>query len=180
MRTGCPCRFKNAVASSYSAVRVLASSGDVPVRTASCPGNCIAAYRHCECVYVCVCVCVRVCTCSYITTPYTLKMQVLQSICTRFFGVVLDFSRSRTGGDVAFQLRLSPLNPDHAAANGLRALLDVYDTSIATQTIQRLNRWWKSGKRGAIPPSDLFAHPQHVVERALGDTAVAEFADEFW
>ncbi len=115
----------------------------------------------------------------FITSPFVGKMQCLVAVCQRFFNITLDSARAKSGGAFAECVPLSAINVGHRQALQLAALLDVYEPGIGNAIAQRINRW-KREKRGALPPSDLFLPAQHLVERALGDTAVAEFVDEFW
>ncbi len=107
------------------------------------------------------------------------KLDATMSICKRFFGIVMDVSRSRHGGNLAELLPLTACSEDYADAVHLRSLLDIFDASIVTSIVHRINRW-RAEKQSGPPPSDLLVVAQHMVETALAETAAAEVVNEHW
>ena len=106
------------------------------------------------------------------------KLEATMAVCSRFFGISMDVSRSRHGGSLAEMQTLIP-GDDHGDAIHLRSLLDLYEPGIVVNIVARINKWRAEKQSGALP-SDLLLSAQHVVERALAETSAAEFVNEFW
>ena len=114
------------------------------------------------------------------TTSVSSKFAALTGLCHRYLGVSVDSARAKAGGHLALPDVMSPANDAHAAALQLRALFTALNYDAVAVVTRRVNKWRARKQSTPLPPSDLFAPLQALVETALVDTALAEFVDTAW